>query len=785
MTDDPRRPLGRRSESPLPRGVRPAARRFSWRLLLLGCGALFALLVAIGWARAKIPASGSRQQVLYYSAPTSLRPGARMESDELIERLTRLGYHRVEQLTTAGEFTQRGSRFEVYLHPFDYIDRPFVGGQIRLTLGDHMVARCEAQEGVLPEECRLEPERIAGFQGEVGAVLKPLELKNAPDLLVKTLLAVEDRRFYRHPGIDPVGTARALVRDLRHREMGQGGSTLTQQLARSLFLHNKKTIGRKAQEALLAVGLELRYSKDEILEAYLNAVYWGYWGSYEIRGAREAARYYLGNDLDEYRVDKPSAAQVADLALLVGLVQAPNAFSPYNSPEKAKSRRDTVLRVMFDQKLITEPTMNAAIKQGLPQKKRPARDVDASYFLDAVRDEIARRASPDLVGKPGTIIFTTLDARDQAATEAAVKSGLAQLEKDQKKLRRKKDPLQAAAIVIEPATGQVRALVGGRDYLTSPFNRATIARRQPGSLFKPFVFLAAFDQRERKEGGYWTPATVLDDSPFELKAGRKWWRPQNYDREFHGPMTLRQTLEQSRNVPTARVAQEVGIEHVVQAAYDLGIVSPLKNVPSLALGVSEVSLLEITAAYATLANSGAGRQPSTLLGIMAHGRAVPLAPLTDPTGVDADEAYLVTHLMEGVIDHGTGRRARDTGVVGHVAGKSGTTDDYRDAWFVGFTPKRACGVWVGFDKREVVGLSGTAAALPIWAEIVREVQGSDGRFSRPNTIVEEVIDPETGLLATSDCPGYREELFLAGTEPRRDCDQHGGFLPAIRRFWPF
>ncbi len=794
MSDRPLPPDSNQPPSPESRRERdlpplhawkPPRRRLPIRAFLLAVVIAFLAWVGVSWLGARIPSSGSRQQVLYYGAAASLRPGARMDDDELSDRLHRLGYHEVDSPTQPGEFASRGSRYEIFLRPFTYPEHPFAGGRVRVNVGGAEITRCEAEGTIAPEECRLEPERIAGFQGEVGAVLAPLRLEDAPELLIHTIVTVEDRRFYRHPGIDPIGTARAVFSNVKHGGLGQGGSTLTQQLARSLYLHNKKTFWRKAQEAVLATGLEIRYSKEQILEGYLNAVYWGYWGSYEIRGAREAARYYLGKELDEYRVDKPSSQQVADIALLVGLIQAPNAYSPYNSPEKAKERRDRVLHLMAERKLITDPVAEAAIARPLPVKKRPSRAVDASYFLDAVRAELARRASPDLVERPGTVIFTTLDPRDQAATEAAVKKGLAQLERDHKKLRKKSDPLQAAALVIDPASGAVRALVGGRDYLTSPFNRAIDAHRQPGSLFKPFVFLAAFRERKREDGGYWTPASILSDEPYSLKIGRKSWRPENYDHEYHGEISLRTTLEQSRNIPTARTAQEVGIEKVVQTAYDLGVVSPLKHVPSLALGASEVTLLEMTAAYGALANAGVGHQPTTLVALVANGRPVSLAPLQDPPGVDEAESYLITNLMEGVIERGTGRRAREWGVDGDVAGKSGTTDDYRDAWFVGFSPRRACGVWVGFDQRELIGLSGSAAALPIWSSVMKEIEGNDGAFHRPDGVVVRAIDPETGLLATSDCPGYLEEVFLKGTEPRRDCDRHGGFLPALRRFWPF
>ncbi|MDM7916024.1 MAG: penicillin-binding transpeptidase domain-containing protein, partial [Candidatus Eisenbacteria bacterium] len=436
----------------------------------------------------------------------------------------------------------------------------------------------------------------------------------------------------------------------------------------------------------------------------------------------------------------------------------------------------------MQQGILSEAEGKKALAQPVRAKRPPDRPADAAYFLDAARREVERRAPRGTLEKPGTMIFTTLDPRDQAAVVASLRKGLEDLEKDHRSLRRKKDRLQGAAIVMDPTSGEVRALVGGRDYAASPFNRAIDAQRQPGSLFKPFVYLAAFQNPRRRGGGYWTPATVVKDEPIEIRAGRKMWRPKNYDRQYRGEVTVRQALAQSLNVPTAYVANLVGIRKVAEAAHDLGIESELDEVPSLSLGTSEVTLLEICSAYAALADEGRSHAPTMLRGILdGSGKMVMLDPLDDPPGVGAPEAYLVTRLLEGVIDNGTGRRARSMGIGGDVAGKTGTTDDYRDAWFIGFTPRRLAGVWVGYDRKEVIGLSGSAAALPIWGKVMLAIRPDrgDGEFQRPPGIVTVAIDPESGMLATSDCPGWREEEFLEGTEPQEECDRHGGFFDSI------
>jgi penicillin-binding protein 1B len=303
---------------------------------------------------------------------------------------------------------------------------------------------------------------------------------------------------------------------------------------------------------------------------------------------------------------------------------------------------------------------------------------------------------------------------------------------------------------------------------------------------KPFVYLAAFREPGR-DGGFWTPATRIEDEPLEVKIGDRMWAPQNYDREFRGTVTVRQAIEQSLNVPTARVALEIGVDRVAGTARDLGIRSPLEEVPSLALGTSEVTLLEITGAYAALAAAGTAHTPTLLRGCAdANGNSIDLAPLEDPPGVRPAEAYLVTRLLEGAVNSGTGRPARELGVQGPVAGKTGTTDDYRDAWFEGYDPDRAVGVWVGFDRRQDVGLSGSAAALPIWAQVFQGIRGGGPwrDFTPPPGIVTVLICPESGGKVTGNCPDWIEEEFLAGTEPQKDCDLHGGgFLRRLRRFF--
>ena len=757
----------------------PRSRRTRWAIYIFIALFLF-MMSAVGLAClvVRIPESGSRQTLIFYSSPMDLATGARIDVGDLEDRLRSLGYRLVQDTPEAGQYSETSHGLEIHLRPFRYPDHAFAGGLIRVRVRGDQVVSLESPPDMPASEMRLEPERIAGFEGKKGAVLDYLPLKEAPPALVDAILSVEDERFYSHPGVDVIGVGRAIVTDLKRGHAAQGGSTLTQQLARSLYLDNRKTLPRKAWEAVLAMALELRYSKRQILEGYLNAVYWGEWGPYEIRGAREASRYYLGRELED--------ADVSGLALLAGLIRAPNLYSPYNDPDRARKRRDLVLGMLKANRKLSEADYARALRQPLPMRRPPLRSGDASFFLDACRKEIDRRAPAGTL-RVGAKVFTTFDPVAQSIAEIGVRQGLTQLERDYARLRRKKSPLEAAAVVIDPHSGEIRAVVGGRDFVHRPFNRAIDARRQPGSLFKPFVYLAAFRNPVREDGTYWTPATFLEDTPFEVKSGGKLWEPKNYDEEFRGQVTVREALEHSLNVPTARVGYEIGLDRVVQAAHDMGIQSQLDEVPSLALGTSEVSLLEITSAYAALANSGTPRSPTFLKGCMSpDGLTILLRPLDNAPGVKPEEAYLITNLLEGVIQSGTGHPGLDMGVHMPVAGKTGTTDNFRDAWFVGYDRLRAVGVWVGFDQEGQVGLSGAAAALPIWSRIFRELQSRSAAedFRAPPGIATEWIDPETGLIATEMCPSEIKEVFLAGTEPNEECDQHsGGFFLKLRRLF--
>lgn len=623
-------------------------------------------------------------------------------------------------------------------------------------------------------------EELAAFQGFSHRSQIWVPLARVPRPVMDAVVSAEDRRFFRHWGIDLLAVLRAAVTDLRHREVRQGGSTITQQLARTLFLSSERTWARKLRESAIALLIEFRYPKDRILEAYLNTIYLGHDGDIAVHGLGAAARHFLGKDLTAVHLD--------EAALLAAAISAPNRILSTDSA-RALAARNGVLLAMRNQGRISERSLGSAMAK--PVKLRIAGTAArAPYFVGVAREELSRRLTLPSAGE--VKIPTSLDPILQRAAERAIQDGVRRIERRQTGAGSGR--LQAALVAIEPATGQIRALVGGRRYLDAPFNRATQAARQPGSLFKPVVYLAAFETERSGDPPRLTPASLLWDEPTEIRVGDLRWSPRNLDRRFRGPVTVRRAVEESLNIPTVRVAQEVGLDRVIQVARDVGIESPLHAVPSLALGTSEVTLLEITGAYATLANHGVRMAPTTLALDSGGVGASILDPLPQPERVvSAESTFLVTHLLRGVMQHGTGRDSVRWGLSDITAGKTGTTDGLRDAWFVGYTPDLAVGVWLGTDDGSAVGLTGAQAALPVWAEVmqaaVRRVPPRP--FTPPPGIVFASINRETGKLVSFWCGGgpVMEEAFRAGTEPEADCEappltaQARGFLDWFRNLF--
>jgi penicillin-binding protein 1B len=739
--------------------------------LLLGLVSIVAL-VGYGLVLStslSLPKSDEHPQLLIYGAPFVLSPGLHVAHSGLIERLNRLEYRSVATTPrTSGEYWLTAESIEIFLHAQEENHLPARAVRVRLESG--IITEVLS----LPDEqpvslLSLEPVLISGMRDGSKQVREWIPLSRMPLILIQTLLAVEDRRFYSHYGLDPIAIGRALWANLAHGGVVQGGSTLTQQLAKNLFYSPQRTMGRKLRESIAALVLEFKYRKEEILESYLNEIYLGQAGSVSIYGVGEAAHRYFGKNLDELSIN--------EVALIIGLIKGPNTYSPVKNVEHATERRNVVLRRLKDQGILTEQAWKQAVNR--PVQVALSQDVstDAPYFVDYLLREVEEGTG---VGIPeGARIYSTLDPIIQHLATQALQKGLAKLEATYQALKGSESPLQGAAVVLDAKTGHVLAMVGGRDYRQSQFNRAVQAHRSAGSLFKPFVYLAAFEAARNQGAAGLTPATLLADEPVTLDSGTGPWSPQNYDRQYHGQVTVRAALEQSLNVPVVRVAHQTGLAPFITMLRDFGIATPLANNLSVALGSSSVSLLDITSAYGGLANGGVVVRPVAVTNIVSSAGGESLwSPMLDRRqAASAQGAYLVTSLLKGVVDRGTGVKVRVLGVQGPVAGKTGTTDGYRDAWFIGYTPDLVIGVWVGFDDERPIKLTGSQAALPIWSELaLRLIPPDHADFEMPSGMVEREIDPKTGQLATSQCPEKTSEVFIVGTEPTVYCEVHGSGL---------
>lgn len=742
-------------------------------LIVVAYGAYLATFLAL-------PKSDEHPPLRLYSGPFLLQPNLSIAHSQLLARLQRLGYRRVTvPVQTPGDYQVTDKALTVYLHPQPegHVDAT----RVMLPLDQGRVTDVLSPlDGSSLFPIFLEPELLSGVRGESRQVREWVPLAQIPPSIVEAILTIEDRRFYSHFGIDPIAVGRALWANFIKGGVVQGGSTITQQLAKNLFYSPQRTMGRKFKEALAAMVLEVKYTKQEILESYLNEIYLGQAGFVSIYGVSEAAHRYFGKTLQELMVE--------EVAMIAGLVKGPNSYAPTKHPESAKQRRDVVLRRLRETGILTEETWTRATHE--PVRVTPSEDVltDAPYFVDAVLREVEEAGVAHL--PEGLRINSTLDPMIQQAAAQSLEKGLAKLEAAHPHLTASVESVvQGAVVVLDPKTGSVLALVGGRDYRRSQFNRAVQARRQPGSLFKPFVYLAALEAARESQVGQLTAASLLSDEPITFESETGSWSPQNYDKQFHGPVTVRSALEQSFNVPAVRAAKTLGAKPIVQLLHRLGITSVIgDDLSSVALGSSSVSLMEITSAYGAVANGGIAVGPTAVRSIRdRRGDMVWNGVQDRQQAASPQAAYVLTSILEGVIQRGTARKANVLGFQGSVAGKTGTTDGYRDAWFVGYTPDVVIGVWVGFDDERPLRLSGSQAALPIWMDLAsRIIPPGVSAFVAPPGVVVRTIDPKTGQLATSQCPEQVSEVFIEGTEPGVYCEVHGeGIWERLRHTFGF
>ena len=682
-----------------------------------------------------------------WSAPLILEDGAKSDAENLIARLDRLGYRRVEGIPVKGEYRWNPPELTVYLRGHRIPGSEQAEGVYilrRTAVGTWSLF--DGLGGSTPE-LTLEPELVAELSGARALRREPATWEQIPQSLRDAVIATEDKRFWGHWGLDPRAMVRAALGNLMGREL-QGASTITQQLSKNLFLTPRRTLSRKIAEAALAVYLEVRLDKRRILTLYLNHIYLGQDGPASVMGMRSAARHYFSKDVSDLTL--------IESAFIAGVIRGPGIYNPFRDPQAARARRDHVLRRMREEKMISQFEFDAALESPLETSRGTTSEDrrDSAYYAAEVVRQLVPRYGGDSLYRHGLSIYTTMDPLLQSLARKALKDA----------------PHQAALVVLDPHDGSVLALTGGRDFNESQFNRATQALRQPGSTFKPFVYAAAL-----KLG--LTSATVLRDKPKTYPGVTRSWSPANYEGVYHGTATMRQALSLSLNAATLDLAERVGIKRIQDAARACGITSPLQDTLGLALGISEVGLLELVSAYSPFANSGFLTKPRLVTAVVdSEGIVLEASALESSAAFNPETAYIMTSLLESVTQFGTARSLKLLGVSFPSAGKTGTTNDGRDAWFVGYTTTLLAGVWVGDDQNRALKLTGAKDALPLWAALMREANADrpGAEFRRPEGVVETMTCGDSGMRALSGCPVKRLETFLAGSEPARDCALHSG-----------
>ncbi len=723
-----------------------------------------ALATALLWAEAAVLEGfgDGRSRVRVYGAPLVLRPGMDVEALGLRGWLEEQGYRRAPLGALApGSYRRREGELEI---------RPRRGPAGRLGAGPSAIRLLldgtrireirDGRSGRALERASLGPPLLAGVLGAHWAPRRRLRLERLPAHVVDAVLAAEDARFFSHGGVDGGAVLRALRANWEAGAIRQGGSTITQQLVKNHFLGPERTLWRKVREVVLSWLVEAHFSKREILEAYLASVYLGHDRLVGVYGLAEGARVYCGKDV--------SRLSPAEAALLAGMIRAPNRYSPLRHPARARRRRDQVIGHLVRLGRLSPEEGARARAEPLPRPH--AREASpAAFFMQLARHELIERVGGRARLRPGSAVLTTLDLRLQRiATEEAGASGALP------------PGSEAAVVAIDPRTGAIRALVGGRDYLASQLDRATRARRPVGSLFKPFVVLAALADPAAAV----TAASAVLDRPREWRVGGTSWRPGNSDGRYLGRMSLRDALEHSRNPPFVELAERVGLDRVAAFARRVGLArGALPAGPAIALGAFSSSLLDLSAAYAIFPSRGLRPAPFALRAWIAPSGATLFRTRPRARRVARPEAAYVVHsLLEGVVARGTARGVRRAGLTRPLAGKTGTSDGLRDAWFVGYAPGLVLGVWVGFDDDRPLGGAASALAVPLWSRIMaRYLAPFPARhFAVPSAVDLAAIEVASGRRAGTGCGRWRIEAFLPGTVPQRRCrpGAEPGRLPA-------
>jgi penicillin-binding protein 1B len=680
-----------------------------------------------------------------YSQGLRVAAGGATTASDLAAYLDALGYRAVPgDPPGPATFVSEADRVRIHTRPYEIgpLAAPAAGIEVVFDAAGVRSVHVDGREAA---DVRLEPVELATLYGSERNEHRPVTLSRVPGHVRLAVLAAEDEDFFQHSGVSPAGVLRAVWINARDGKVRQGGSTITQQLVRTVYLSSERSYRRKLRESLLAISLEHRYGKERILESYLNRMYWGTRSGTHLYGIGAAARIGFGKDVSEL--------SVAEGASLAGTLCSPARYAPWRSERSSVARRDRVLRRMHALGWIDRDELGRALAEPLRIAPAPRDRPHAPYFVDAMRVEAAKRYDLDRerLARGGYTLLSTLDWLEQRAAERVTGRELDRLER-----RAKRSGLQAALISVDPRSGAVRAYQGGRDYAASQFDRVRRAHRQLGSAFKPFVFAAAF------AAGAILPSTLVLDAPIEVRYEDTTWQPENYEEDYQGSVTVRRAVEQSLNTAAVRLAVMTGVRTVIDRTQGLGLPVEAVAGPAVALGAVDASTAELATAYATLASGGVRPALHGLVLVLdGNGREVPGLALLPQRVLDPATAWVTNDVLRGVLDRGTAAGARALGVRDGLAGKTGTSNEGRDAWFAGYSPDRTTVVWVGRDDHAPTGLTGASGALPIWAAFVRAVRPPGGfePFPRPPELVPVLIDPSTGGLATPSCPTQEIEYL--------------------------
>ncbi|PPD37540.1 MAG: penicillin-binding protein 1B [Methylomonas sp.] len=753
------------AQSPRKRSVRynkaktanKSAPKWLRNFLLLACGVLFFLLASyIGYLDFNVRQQfeGKRWAIPahVFASPAELYAGLNLSADELETLLVALRYRQTGQLTAEGTYLREGNSVSLKSREFNFWDQHQPSAKVRILFNGNSISQMtdfDSDQGVAI--LRLDPEQIGSFYPTIKEDRVLIKLGEAPETLVKGLIATEDRSFYQHHGVSLKGIARAMVANLRAGSIVQGGSTITQQLVKNFYLTSERSLWRKINEVCMALILEYRYSKDEILEAYLNEVFLGQDGGSAVHGFGLASQFYFGTSLKDLPLEQ--------LASLVALVRGPSYYDPRRFQERALQRRNLVLDEMATENHITVAQADEAKAKPLSVISKTHRSANRyPAFMELVKRQLKQEYREEDLTSEGLNIFTTLDSRVQNALEQSIDNKLAQLEK----LPKAKN-LETAAVVTRRDSGEIAAMAGGRDSSAAGFNRALDAVRPIGSLIKPVIYLTALENPAR-----YTITTLVNDSAIQIKAGGgKLWEPKNYDHKQHGLIGLHSALAHSYNLATVRIGMDVGIGKIAKTLRSMGINREVDLFPSFLLGTAELSPIEVAQLYQTFAGDGFLTPLRAIRSVVAaNGERLQSYPFNVRQVVDPAATYIVNTILQEVMHKGTGRTAylsipQDFGLIG----KTGTTNDSKDSWFAGYSGDYLTVVWIGRDDNKPVGLTGSSGALQVWTALMRQISKQPVVLTPPDNVKLVWVDPYTGERASEECEGAEQYPYIAGSEP--------------------